>query len=59
MTQTNGKYTLILRCKDLQMYEIEFNNGDECLNVASSIEKLSHIGRKYNHINIIVSYYNV
>lgn len=43
MTQTNGKYTLILRCKDLQMYELEFNNGDDCLDVASSIEKLSHI----------------
>ena len=44
MTQSNGKYTLVLRCKDLQQLELEFNSGDDCLDVASSIEKLSHIG---------------
>ncbi|CAC5416013.1 MTMR9 [Mytilus coruscus] len=43
MTQSNGKYILILRCKDLQMIELEFNGGDDCLDVASSIEKLSHV----------------
>lgn len=43
MTQANGKYTLILRCKDLQVLELEFNNSEECIDVASSIENLSHI----------------
>ncbi|XP_063417945.1 myotubularin-related protein 9-like isoform X2 [Mytilus trossulus] len=43
MTQTNGKYVLILKCKDLQMIELEFNGGDDCLDVASSIENLSHV----------------
>ncbi|XP_063408150.1 myotubularin-related protein 9-like [Mytilus trossulus] len=43
MTQSNGKYILILKCKDLQMIELEFNGGDDCLDVASSIENLSHV----------------
>jgi hypothetical protein len=37
--------TLTLKCKDFQFMLLEIPTVEDCLNVASSVEQLSHIGR--------------
>ena len=37
--------SLTLRCKDFQIYQLEIPSAEDCLNIASSVEQLSNIGR--------------
>ena len=37
--------SLTLRCKDFQIYQLEIPSAEDCLNIASSVEQLSNIGK--------------
>jgi len=47
---TGSSGILTLKCKDFQILQLEIPTADDCLNIASSIESLSNIGKKLSNI---------
>ena len=45
MSQSTNKFVMILKCKDFSMLQMDFQNSEDLMNVATSIENLSNIGR--------------
>lgn len=53
LIQSNGKFSIILKCKDFKLLSLEFETVEAMNSVASSIEQLSNIGKCHFELHIL------
>lgn len=59
LIQSNGKFSIILKCKDFKLLSLEFETVEAMNSVASSIEQLSNIGKCHFELHILTQKFTV